>query len=413
MAAVPQAPGVPGQNGQQRTLASYLRYVLVAIALFNVIKKTFDSPKTVNPLRPVEGDLDTRSLSFSQRLSRHILNGALEKKGMKAEDLKKSKQRVAYEQGLNLHPIEGDIFVFHQPPVLEMANITSTVYINGTIPEEVEEEVPTREFLVYGNSQLPPQLFSPALGPEDDLQFEFFINTNKTFEREDYHSQGNWKLRGGINNIYANTIPWGSLEYSYILPEDYNSEPIYLHLYLSKDRCYSTDDNSNDVCDFHGKRTIELTYMSSKTRENDMQESMNSNNAIEKDNLSNEDGKSLYYYPRIEILIGKPIGILTEANVPSYLKGLMAFDESGRRDNTTGMAQAYFPPVLHNNLMRKSEDVIELNSSISILPVYLTVKVPKPWKFYSIAYVQNSLMGASEVFDAYTPQFLKKQFGFI
>lgn len=187
MANVPGPPSaVPVYRGQNVGIISYVRYGLIAVALLNLVIKVLDVPKDeVNPIQDPESSLKIEKSTTSQRLANYILNSMVEMKGMSKEDLSKTKERIGYERNLELNPFENDIFILHQVPTLNRTIITSTTYINGSIPQNITEEVPSRESIVYSNSQLPAQLLSPAWNITDLVDLEYYLNTNETFDRKD------------------------------------------------------------------------------------------------------------------------------------------------------------------------------------------------------------------------------------
>lgn len=387
MANVPGPPSaVPVYRGQDVGIISYVRYGLIAVALLNLVIKVLDVPKDeVNPIQDPESSLKIEKSTTSQRLANYILNSMVEMKGMSKEDLSKTKERIGYERNLELSPFENDIFILHQVPTLNRTNITSTTYINGSIPQNITEEVPSRESIVYSNSQLPAQLLSPAWNITDLVDLEYYLNTNETFDRKDYYLQKDSTWMGAWEHVDLNIQQTLTDYFQYTLPENFYNGSIYLHMYISKSNCDPGKELNEDVCSLYGKKTITLTCYLPKI--NSAKSGLPTSEPENLQYVENEDRAELdypvmsYWNPNITLYLEKPIGHVAVSSLPQDLLDTTCIDESGKRDETTGVIQRYFSFLFYNRFWQMESDMLELNSTVNTLTVNLQLEVSPFWKF--------------------------------
>ncbi|CAR21529.1 KLTH0B04114p [Lachancea thermotolerans CBS 6340] len=369
---------------------SYIQYGVLALSLASLLKKSLSpSKEPINALNCAQDEeKNITSTTFSQRVARRIISSALEKRSLKVGDLKKSQERLEYESSLKVLPQENETFVEHTPPSVQSINITSTSHANG-IPEYFLEEAPTLEALAYKNSKKAPKLLIPGWRAGTPLALEYYLSTNSSYDRADFSPQDSSAWRGSLDSLDLDEPQTISENFKFRVPEGFGNDFVYLHLYLMTS-CEGSEEVGYTNCEYVSKNTIPLSYKLTKTEKAAKKNLLASKKKTREDNIGYELSYMddvPFWHPEITIYLGKPFGIVEADSVPKAMKSLISVDEGTKRDNLTGLAQRYSPPVLYNNFWQMAHEMIEINTTTRELPINLRLEIPPAWKFrvYSTA----------------------------
>ncbi|CUS22263.1 LAQU0S05e01398g1_1 [Lachancea quebecensis] len=378
------------QPGEGR---SYIQYGVLALSLASLLKKSLSPPKEpINALDCAQEEQNVTSITFSQRVARHIMSGALEKRSLKVGDLRKSQERLAYEASLKVLPEENGTFIELTPPNKQSVNITSTRHTNA-VPEYFLEEVPTLEALAYKNSKKEPRLLMPAWKAGMHLALEYYLSSNSSFDRTDFSPQDSSTWRGSLDSLDLDKPQTVSNNFKFRVPEGFENSYIYMHLYLMTG-CKGSGAKGYHDCDYISKSTIPLSYKLTKTEKAVKRNLLASNQKVLKDDADQAFSyvdHVPFWHPNITIYLGKPFGMVEANSVPKAMEGLISLDEGPKRDKLTGLAQRYSPPVLYNNFWQMAQEMIEINATTRELPINLRFEIPPTWKFKVYSTVLHNL----------------------
>ncbi|KAL6942918.1 hypothetical protein ACO0RG_001887 [Hanseniaspora osmophila] len=328
-------------GGRLGKVFTYIRYLLLVIAVITFIKKMF---LTADPddlkLMPDERMIP-KPTTFGKKFAYRLMKAQFKSKGLALKDYGKSLERREYEKNLNLLPKGSkEVFLNHPKPNVDYQNITAWVY-DADRKEKLtsyNDSVPTIEYIKYANSLDPAQLLIPAWSPSDTVDFsyyitaypEFDIGSSSTFDAPVVH-----ELLKDIN--LQNNHQISILPFVFDLPKD--SQNLYMHAFMKKSKCKSIEFQDDDTCLISSNKTIKLTYTDPDT------------------------GKS-YYHPLFQITLAYNNGDLLLSSVAEYFKPHLIVDDfTGKRDNSSGVATRYFPYIEYESFWQRKTELIEINDS--------------------------------------------------
>ncbi|KAH3899835.1 uncharacterized protein SCODWIG_02445 [Saccharomycodes ludwigii] len=351
----------------------FLRYAVIIFGIINIViqikKITLPNKDTSEEslgLDLVPGIVGLPSSSIIQKENANlILENSLNQKYPSSRNVLKTRQRQEYELNLELLPKifqnrEQERFVIHQIPSTNLTNISYSApnEYDSDVIEVYNETVPTREWIVYENSQLPPQVYAPVWNPlkNNVVNLSIYINNNAT----GYDSSKDLQLNiNGIDLTSINDEPLyiNNFEYPLLNNNTNYDKNIYIHTVLGKSNYVSNDNNNNDddgygLC---GETTYKLTHYFD-------------------DNLD-RDSVIPYVHPNISLVLGNFDDILITNNIPSYFRQFLTVTSDGKRDNSSGIVGRYFPFVFYNNIFQTKSEMLRIGTNITNIKFTLDIKL--------------------------------------